>query len=583
MKQKTFKLGGNTTLEDMIRAIQQDPDYRQAKEKGLLVFEPSMDKEHTSENLQKIEAALPDLKIFGMTLLGPMSDDMVLPERTICSLLLFDSPTSRLSMHVVDLHGRTMEEAGEVFLKEVEQSGETKDLKAVLVMNSGASLCCTGFLNTVSASLPDIPLFGDQAGTLDLNNDQSIVMCGSKIYDRAVLAVTFSGADLQVFSKAYLGWRPLGIPHTITKVADGNRIESIDGRPAMSLYQEYLDIDVSDHFFRDNAPFPMVEWIGDTLAARVCFGAYPDGSIQAPLPMAEGTRFSLSYTKPSYLLQGSLDLANETAQFLPEAILVSTCLNRRLFLGNEDAERELSYFHKVLRDACWGYGLGEILRIGGNGGLLNSTIVVAAMREGEGTGTPVHVSDPLLENPAKVRRVDRLVTFLEQTTKDLENLADKDQLTGLANRRTFDAKMQSLLENRRSELSLFMFDVDHFKQVNDTYGHTAGDSVLKRMAELVSESIRGSDLLCRWGGEEFVCILSGTRLKEAKQIADRIRKSIAAESFGDIGQVTISMGVVSVHENDTTTSLFARLDEMLYKAKSAGRNCVISEDGTMLK
>lgn len=580
MKQKTFRLGGSTTLNDMIRTIRNDTDYQNAAERGLLVLEPDMDRESTVRMLEKIQTALPDLKIFGMTLLGPLSSDMALPDRTVCSLLLFDSPTSRLSMHVIDCHERSSEEAGKIFLKEL---GDVSDLRGIQVMNSDASLCPSGFLTTVSAALPSVPLFGDQAGTLDLADDQSIVICGSKVYDRAILAVTFSGEDLHVFAKGYLGWRPLGISHVITDVAEDNRIVSIDGKPAVSLYSEYLDIHASDHFLRDNAPFPMVEWIGDTLAARVCLTSDTDGSLRMLMPVPAGTHISLSYTKPGYLLEGSLGLANETAQFLPEAVIVSTCLNRRLFLGNGDADREISYFRRISHDACWGYGLGEILRVGSNGGFLNSTIVVVALREGDGSGSPVRISDPLLEDTAQTSRVDRLVTFLERTTKDLQNLADRDQLTGLANRRTFDQKMESLLESRTNNpLSLFMFDVDHFKYVNDTHGHTAGDKVLKRMAAVVSGSIRGSDFFCRWGGEEFVCILSGTKLKEADRIANRIRKTIEMESFGDIGHVTVSMGVVAVHDDDTTTSLFARLDEMLYRAKAAGRNCVVSEDGTML-
>lgn len=581
MKQKTFKLSENKTLDDMIRTIRNDTDYQNAAERGLLVMEPDMDKEKTAQNLQKIQSALPDLKIFGMTLLGPMSSDMVLPDVTVCSLLLFDSPSSRISMHVIDCHERSMEEAGRIFLEELD---DTRDLRAIMVMNSGASLCPVDFLTTVSAALPSVPLFGDQAGTYDTADDQSIVICGSQVYDRAVLAVTFSGEDLHVFAKGYVGWRPLGISHVITEVADGNRIVSIDGKPAVSLYSEYLDIPVTDHFFRDNAPFPMVEWIGDTLAARVCLSADPDGSLQMPMPVPAGTHISLSYAKPGYLLEGSLGLANETAQFLPEAIIVSTCLNRRLFLGNEDADREISYFRRILHAACWGYGLGEILRIGSNGGFLNSTIVAVAMREGDGSGQPVQISDPLLKNEVNTSRVDRLVTFLEQTTKDLQNLADKDQLTGLANRRTFDRKIESLLENRsRNSLALFMFDVDHFKHVNDTYGHAAGDKVLKRIASLVSANIRSSDFICRWGGEEFVCILSETGLKEAVLIADRIRKLIAMEPFDGVGHVTVSMGVVIVHDLDTSTSLFARLDDMLYRAKADGRNCVVCEDGTKLK
>ncbi len=136
---------------------------------------------------------------------------------------------------------------------------------------------------------------------------------------------------------------------------------------------------------------------------------------------------------------------------------------------------------------------------------------------------------------------------------------------------------------REKPLSILITDIDHFKSINDTYGHDAGDEVLREFADRLRSCIRGVDLACRFGGEEFVVVMPDTDLGIASRVAERIRRRIAGEPFQiDRGErsieVTISIGLAALHgAEDLPATILKRADEALYRAKRSGRNRVVSE------
>jgi diguanylate cyclase (GGDEF)-like protein len=155
-----------------------------------------------------------------------------------------------------------------------------------------------------------------------------------------------------------------------------------------------------------------------------------------------------------------------------------------------------------------------------------------------------------------------------------------DALTGVKNRTAFENNFRREIEISRrksSELSLIVLDIDWFKGVNDRYGHSVGDLVLKNVAQTVEASIRCSDALYRYGGEEFVLVLLGTDRHGAKRLAERIRQNVASLYFSNPKglQVTLSLGVATMQKDDSCQGLFDRADAALYQAKEAGRNRVV--------
>lgn len=156
----------------------------------------------------------------------------------------------------------------------------------------------------------------------------------------------------------------------------------------------------------------------------------------------------------------------------------------------------------------------------------------------------------------------------------------KDPLTGVNNRASMDAylKHQTLVaERHRNALSLIMIDIDLFKSINDTFGHVVGDVVLRAVANAIVSCTRDSDVVFRYGGEEFVVILTNTECGGALFLAERIRQSVAALDIDVLGShtsITVSAGVAQFRAGDTPTGLLSRADEMLYEAKDQGRNRV---------
>jgi diguanylate cyclase (GGDEF)-like protein/PAS domain S-box-containing protein len=163
--------------------------------------------------------------------------------------------------------------------------------------------------------------------------------------------------------------------------------------------------------------------------------------------------------------------------------------------------------------------------------------------------------------------------------RDLKRLATTDWLTELPNRRKIEDLIDQEMERSRRychDLSLIMFDVDWFKTVNDRYGHEAGDRVLVALAELLANFLRASDQLGRWGGEEFMILGPETDLAGARELAERIRKTVAAVEFPGVGSVTASFGVTVQRTDDSARTVTERADWALYNAKENGRNRIES-------
>ncbi len=167
---------------------------------------------------------------------------------------------------------------------------------------------------------------------------------------------------------------------------------------------------------------------------------------------------------------------------------------------------------------------------------------------------------------------------LEAINELLEKQATTDALTGIFNRMKFNKSLTNEIQRAQrynTPLSLIIFDIDHFKQVNDTYGHLAGDSVLKKIARIITSNLREIDIFARWGGEEFVIQAPGTTLDGAIGLAEKLRNKIECYDFAEPEKITMSFGVTTLKNDDNTISFINRADEALYRAKEGGRNQVV--------
>lgn len=182
------------------------------------------------------------------------------------------------------------------------------------------------------------------------------------------------------------------------------------------------------------------------------------------------------------------------------------------------------------------------------------------------------------------------IARLESHVRDLEGNLIHDRLTGLVTRAFFEEEtnlylsaISSMETTKRKEwfgfrnLSVLFFDVDHFKNINDTYGHATGDLVLQKISQAISDSMRQGDIVARWGGEELVVSMLGANEKDAKEKAEEVRKRIEDLKFeNDDMKFTVSVGVASSFGKLTCDDLINRADIAVYKAKQNGRNKVVA-------
>jgi len=191
------------------------------------------------------------------------------------------------------------------------------------------------------------------------------------------------------------------------------------------------------------------------------------------------------------------------------------------------------------------------------------------------TGSAIH----RLRNRTKKQYV-----ALQEALELNKKLAITDDLTGLYNRHYFMEKLsqqKALAEREGSDFVVFYCDLDHFKHINDTFGHHTGDVVLQKFSEILTSSIREIDYAARFGGEEFVCLLVNTDVANAKKVTERIRESLATYNFSDIApslHSTVSIGIANFKEFKTIQETLMSADNRMYQAKQMGRNKVVYSD-----
>lgn len=197
---------------------------------------------------------------------------------------------------------------------------------------------------------------------------------------------------------------------------------------------------------------------------------------------------------------------------------------------------------------------------------------------------PIDPQEMAARARTQIRR-KRYTDFLRDNLDHSLELAVTDQLTGLHNRRYMEGQLGALVKRAAhggDPVSALMIDIDHFKKINDAFGHDIGDEVLREFAVRLASNVRAIDLPCRYGGEEFTVIMPGARLEDAQRVAERIRLHVAGSPFRVAGgrellTVTISVGVATtLGEEDSPDALLKRADEAVYEAKAAGRNRVIA-------
>ena len=265
--------------------------------------------------------------------------------------------------------------------------------------------------------------------------------------------------------------------------------------------------------------------------------------------------------------------------------LTTDDLTARSLVDLEPLRRHVGTLQLATKQLRSGAGVHKVkmpLRIADGSELMVLLSAGAIEVDGHQCGIFTYIDISALESEKQAHQethdlLARTVSEHAAETDVLAYLAIFDPLTRIPNRRGLDVRLaEEFVRSDRygSALSILLFDVDHFKAVNDEHGHDAGDAALRQVALLLQEACRGPDFVGRWGGEEFIMILPETGLEAARDVASRVRARVADEVLVGAANLTVSVGVASLEAGDSTDRLFKRVDRALYAAKTRGRNRV---------
>lgn len=529
--------------------------------------------------IETVKSRLPRAIIAGSTTSGEIYEGESRLRSTMLRLRVFEHATAQLQ--TVNVAESTPERAGAILTANCLAMDELVGIEALCTVKNFNAY---PFLAQLSQLPEEVRVFGGGADTYAIDGI-SRVFSNDGIIVKGVVAVCYCGKELSIDLHAVWGWKPLGRKFHITGMDGATIISTFDKQPAVDIYGRYLRIQPSGWFSEKAIEFPvMVERNGKALA-RVPITYTEDGSLLFAADFKPEEEVRLSYGDPMEIIMQCNRSCTALRTFQPEALQLFSCVTRRKFL-HENVNLELGAYQNVAPTSGF-YTYGEILRIGKDVDILNVTSVLAGFREKAlSVGASCPLPQPDEEIDSKLSTIQRLAHFiamisgeLEEVNHKLDVLARQDRLTELCNRGEIEANLQSeiaTIGSGKPKLAIIMLDLDHFKHINDTYGHDIGDKVLKAVAQTLRENTRFLDGCGRWGGEEFLIILPNTDQDIALNIAERIRKRLEAlDILPDGAPITASFGVAAYHIGESYQDFYRRLDSALYEAKESGRNHVV--------
>ncbi len=605
MKQKTCLIKDVYDAVKFLDDLKLSPDYKNASAVLINIFTERAQKDYISYISGIIKSRLDKARITGLTCMLGFAQGESFNETSILTALLFYK--SEIETFEYDFSKISEENARKDFFGKVNDYN-LKGIQAFATPSKSSGI--NEFLTAINSKYSDIPIFGAGAAYNDKTDNKDLFVFGNQLYENGIVLTLFRGEKLKIYAETTMGWTPIGKEMKVTDVIDNRIVKTIDNQIAGDIYKKYLGVTESEKFLENTCEFPFMLQRGHKWIARMPVSKDEKGYIHFYADIHKGEKLQFSYGSKQYIIQQSLKLADYMSRKNLEALIFHVCKNRYMYL-KEQEDIELQAFSNYYRETAGCFAFAEILYKNKSGGLQNSAIVAVGFREFEDEEADFYVEDCFIEDisygnkilldfskikgyplPSNTKKEipfeERIVHFLNVTTQDLyevnrklEESATIDGLTGIFNRKKISERIEYELKKREKteNINLIMFDIDNFKRVNDTYGHDMGDEVLVKVSQTARQCLRQQDSIGRWGGEEFMVLLTEARKEEALTIAERIRTEVFNIKWENMNSISISLGLAEVRENDDIQSLYKRVDNRLYYSKTHGKNQVTSEDG----
>lgn len=521
----------------------------------------------------------PKSSLIGSTTDGEICDGKVTIDSTVISFTIFNKTT--LKTYITNEFENYFEAGKDLAINLV-----TNDTKVLISFIDGLSGNGEEYLNGINAINKKIIVAGGLAGD-NSKFEKTFVFTKEKILEHAIVGVALKSTELDVYTDYSFDWQAIGKKLTITH-AIGNRVFTIEDKTAVEAYTYYLGKEVGEKLPKVGIEFPLIIQNNNLNIARAAIAKEEDGSLifAGNLKIGDKVRFGCA-DFDSIFNQTQEHLDKLTNHQCVESIFIYSCMARRRFIP-DIIETETLVYNEISPTSGF-YTYGEFFSLGENKLLLNQSMTVLALSETNNCVVKNVEFKALRHNKLTLQALSHLINVstkeLDEAHNKLETQSITDPLTKLYNRRYFSEISNDLFKiaiREETPLSIIMLDIDKFKNINDTYGHSVGDRVIIKLAKTLKRMQRESDITCRYGGEEFIILLPTTNLEGAKTFAEKIRKKV--ETFvmdateTQTLKFTISLGVSQIEFNDdkNVEIIISRADEALYKAKNGGRNQVVT-------
>lgn len=403
------------------------------------------------------------------------------------------------------------------------------------------------------------------------------LLCGRDPLQKGFVLVLIQSQNLHCHTFSYTGWLPMTKNRRITD-AQGSWIKSIDNQPAFEVYHNYTTIENDNQFAHDALAFPVLLPRPSLLLSRVPVEVNNAGHIRVAGDVLPGESILFGYGDAQRSLAQMDNWCATLADFSPQVLFGYSCMIRNMLFA--DYAWQETMLPGSLAPLSGFVTWGEYSSVKGKVTLNNTSLLMVALREGD--AQPVQARTASVPVPqTRPSLMSRLVNFmyvaseeLREHNQQLSTQAQTDKLTGLYNRYRLDSELLSLINQASParNFSLVLMDIDHFKQVNDAYGHLTGDSILRQISELVCNQLRWQDIAGRWGGEEFMLLITDSDNTQLTAVLKRLQQAIAHATMPFELTITCSFGATYWQSGDDERSILQRADMALYNAKAQGRN-----------
>lgn len=420
MLQRTLISNNADELSAYIDELKGLPEYEREGDNLLIFSSPDADCETLAARVNMVRRALPGIKIVGMTTHMNEEENGFALEGEDYSFLLMERAKADLLYY--DCRKIPIEDASRKFQDAIRGR---ENVAAILLFTAGVEREIDQFLTFLLNKNEgfEIPILGAQSGA------SHPYICGTfrngEPDDRGIAAVILYGKGLSVYYNYDMGWTPIGKEMIITGTDGRTRVTSLDGRPPIDIYREYLGVEPDEYFIENVREFPFTCRRGKRLVVRTPSGYDDEGGISFIARINKGDTVQLSYGNPRRLLEKTRVYAESMRAFGPQALFLVVCENRVRFLASQ-AVSDVAAYRAIMPQSSWMRGYTAIMLDKKGGGLVNSAIVSIGMREGaqrkEDVSRPVVIPTEA-QIVGAIPREQRLAMFLEKTTQELENMA----------------------------------------------------------------------------------------------------------------------------------------------------------------